>query len=133
METAMNRPFALAAVLMGATALLHLIGGEFDVHRPLLARAIAPTDAPFISILWHGVSAMLVLSAVVMALAARNPERHASGVWVAVLWNAALGGLFISYGFVHLGSLFILPQWTLLLAGAALGLWGLARPWATAA
>lgn len=112
-----NRFALVAALLMAVTSAAHLLGGEFDVHRPLLATAKTTEDALYVSVLWHGVSAMLVLNTLAACYGARW---HAPAVlWLAGAQTVALGLVFMAYGLLRTGSLFIAPQWTiLLLAGA---------------
>lgn len=121
----MNRPLLIAAGVMAGTSALHLLGGQVDVHRPLLARMDGGEMALYVSVLWHGISALLVLCALTFGIAARDPHKHALAVVLASGLTLALGGLFVAYGMARVGSVWVAPQWVLLLPIGALGLVGL--------
>lgn len=108
----------VAALLMAVTSAAHLFGGEFDVHRPLLALTKTPEEALYVSVLWHGVSVMLILSTIAAAYGVRH--HAAATLWLAGVQTCALGLVFIYYGALRAGSLFTAPQWTILLMAGAL-------------
>jgi hypothetical protein len=122
MATIWNRPAVAAAVLMGLTSALHLFGGEFDVHRPLLAQTDTAEMALYASVLWHGISAMLVLNTVALLYGARiGPGSGApAAMALAGAQTLALAAVFLFYGMVRLGNVFAAPQWTILLAAGGL-------------
>jgi len=124
-------PWSLTAGgLLAATALLHLVGGEIDVHRPLRALTGAGEMGLYASVLWHGISVLLLASAagLVMAGVGAGRERWRGAAILATAQTAGLGALFLLYG-VHLaGSVWVAPQWALLLPVAGLATIGLFRP-----
>jgi hypothetical protein len=123
----MNRFLIAAAAGAAGTTALHLIGGEADVHAPLLALTDGGEMALYVSVLWHGVSAMLLLCALTFGLAARDPQRHRLAVLLAAGLMLALGAVFLAYGVARLGSVWVAPQWVLLVPIGVLGALGMVR------
>jgi len=126
-------PWTLTAGgLLAATALLHLVAGETDVHRPLRALTGAGEMGLYASVLWHGISVLLLTSAagLLMAGTGAGRDRWRGAAILATAQTAGLGALFLIYGGLLAGSVWIAPQWALLLpvAGlAAIGLTGARR------
>lgn len=121
----MNRPLLIAAIAMGLTAALHVIGGEVSVHRPLLADAVSAEMDLYVSVIWHGISAMIVLNTLALIAALRRPVPTALTLIGAQTF--AIGVLFILYGLIRTGSLWIAPKWVILVPLGVFILW-LAMP-----
>lgn len=118
----MPRRLSLAAALLGGTTLLHLIGGEYDVHLPLLAGAASDEMALYVSVLWHFVSLFLAWSTVAVLWALRDPSQRPQAVAAGALC-LGMGALFLGAGLWHVNEIWTAPQWALLLPIAALLLW----------
>jgi len=115
----------LAAVLMGATFLIHVFAGGPEVHAPMLAALSEPDLGAFASILWHAVTVVLAVLAVgLWGLAERRDP-----LLEAVLSGIQLGfaGLFLFYGLARLGTVWPMPQWVIFLAIPALTRFGQTR------
>lgn len=123
----MNRPLLGAAGLMVLTALVHLFLGGPDVHAPMLALTEGSELAIYVSVLWHGISAVLILTALAFALAARDVGRNWLAVALAGGLSLAMAAVFFGYGLVYVRSIWIAPQWVVFVAIAGLALWGAAR------
>lgn len=125
----MNKPFLLAAGFAAFTAAVHIIVGGSDTVNPLLASSI-PGEAKFtLYVVWHGISAILALSAPAFFIAAQPRYAAAShylALFLSVLW-CIFGLLFLLVIAMQpeSGWLFRLPQWLILLPVGLLGLWGL--------
>ncbi|MBL4813082.1 MAG: hypothetical protein JKX69_12195 [Rhodobacteraceae bacterium] len=124
----MNRPVLIAAALMGLTTLAHIIGGGRDVLEPLLGTAATDEMQFYTTLLWHFISVFLVFGTVVLAWAARDVPQRRHAIWPIALLTLFMALLFIIVGLALLGTLWIAPQWTILLVIPALALWPLARP-----
>lgn len=124
----MNGWIMSAGGLLTATTLLHLTGGESDVHRPLRALAGNGEMGLYASVLWHGISVLLAASAVALLMAGANRAGWRSAAIVATAQTGGLGILFVIYGTALTGSVWVAPQWVLLLPVAALAGVGLMRP-----
>jgi hypothetical protein len=123
----MNRPVAVAAIIMGLTFGLHLIGGETTVHRPLLADGKTAAMDLYISVLWHGISSLIGLNTVALAFAAWKPGPHGPILWLVGGQTLAVGLLFILYGLIRTGSLWTAPQWIILVPLGLLTIWAAMR------
>ena len=115
-----NRLAIAAAALMGVTSIAHLIGGEIDVHRPLLLDVSSAERSLYVSVLWHGVSAMLVLNTAALVYGARRGAGASPVMLLAGAQTLALALIFILYGFLRVGGPFTAPQWTILLVAGGL-------------
>ncbi|RAI53787.1 hypothetical protein [Aquicoccus porphyridii] len=115
----------LAATLMGATVLIHVFAGGVDVHAPMQAVLPDPGLAAFAAVLWHAVTAVLVvLTYGLWVLAKRRDlafEIVLSGVQVG------FAAVFLFYGLTRLGTVSDMPQWVIFLAIPALTRLGQSR------
>ena len=119
----MNRPVVVAAIIMGLTLGLHLIGGETTVHRPLLADGKTAAVDLYISVLWHSVSSLIALNTVALAYAAWKPGPHKPILWLVGGQTLAVGLLFILYGLIRTSGLWTAPQWIILVPLGLLTIW----------
>lgn len=115
----------LAAALMGATVLIHVIAGGADVHAPLQAALPDPALAAFAAVLWHAVTVVLIVLAYGLWVLGgrRDPalETILSGVQIG------FAALFLFYGLTRLGTVWDMPQWLIFLALPALTRFGQSR------
>jgi hypothetical protein len=119
----MNRPIAAAALGMAATLALHGIGGEFTVHRPLLADAVTAEMDLYVSVLWHGLTAIIAISAVALTYAAVQKTPSKALLLIIGGQTLAVGLMFILFGLTRTSSLFVAPQWIILVPLGLLILW----------
>jgi hypothetical protein len=126
----MNRPILIATFGMASTLALHLTGGEFTVHRPLLADGSTPEMDLYISVLWHGISAVIALCTAALAYAAWSKTPQKPLLWLVGGQTCGIGALFILYGLVRTHSLWVAPQWVIIIPLGLLILWT-ARPTGT--
>ena len=126
----MNRPLLSAALLAAFTAALHTFGGTLEIEAPLLQSNMPIRVSLLLLACWHMVTAALIISAIALGLALRNPTAaHMAAVkLVSYLW-LSFGAVFIAIDLIYAGPpmLLQLPQWVLLLPVGALGLWGVRR------
>lgn len=121
----MNKPMLAAAVISALTFGLHVIGGGADVHTPIQASTLPLPLRAISAVLWHFVSLILALQSLGFISLARASNRDLSLMLIGIQIGTAV--LFVFYGMTMLGSVWIIPQWTIFLTIAALGLWGLWR------
>ncbi len=124
---AINPWLATAAALSWLTMAVHVWGGGVDVHTPLLAAEVPDLLRVYISVLWHFVTAVLILGSTVLTAAAVRPAAYAGAAWLMLGQYGAIAGLFAGYGFGYLKSLWPTPQWSIFLAILALAATGLRR------
>ncbi len=116
----------LAAVLMAITLIVHVLAGGQGVYAPLLAETDVPGLQAFISVLWHFVTVALVVLMVGLAHLARHPNFALEATLSAM--QLGLAALFIAYGIARLGTVWLMPQWTVFLLVPLLTRWGQTRP-----
>jgi hypothetical protein len=128
----MNRPIVAAAVLSLLTFFIHVVGGGADVHAPIQASSLAPDLRAISAVLWHEVSALLLVQGVALAWDARRSQRNKPLLVVLLALQVSFAVLFVFYGLSVLGTPWVMVQWTIFTVLAALIGWGL-RPARTTA
>ena len=123
----MNKLIGLAALGMMGTLALHTFGGEVTVHRPLLADALTAEMDLYVSVLWHGITAVIALGALALIYATWRTNPPKPMLWLIGGQTLAVGLLFIGYGLLRTNSLWVAPQWIILVPLGLLILWT-ARP-----
>lgn len=109
----MNRWMAAAAGVMAVTVVGHVVGGGPEVIDVVLAAPLPEVVRMASAVVWHGITVMLVLSALALGYLAWHENRA-----LAVLVGAVqLGfvGLFLGYGIIGLGNVSEMPQWSVFL------------------
>lgn len=119
----MNRILLIAAALSALITGAHIFGGGPQYHAPILASEISQEDKAVYSILWHFVSFTLGANTLALIWSARQRGESAIAILVSVQ-TLIFAGLFLFYGQLRLGSIFMLPQWTLFLLIAGFSFWG---------
>lgn len=103
---------------MAVTALAHIFAGGAELYGPLRHSDYPALDKAVFSVLWHFVSALLLLMTLALAYLARHRNM---GVFLFILLTVlAFGAVFIGYSLADLGSIWALPQWTAFAGVAAL-------------
>lgn len=118
----MRYPTLAAAVLMAATAGLHVVGGGAEFHAPIQASSLDLPLRAISAVLWHFVTLMLALQAAALLWLARHPDRAMAVLLAAI--QIGFAGLFLFYGQTMLGTVWVLGQWTIFLVLAMLIIWG---------
>lgn len=123
----MNRTIVFAGLLTFATFWLHVIGGGIEVHHPMLSSGMDHKLKAFASILWHFVSAVLLINSGALLFAAWQPSWRDPLVWSVIAQHTAIAVLFVFYGITRLGEIWSMPQWVIFLVINAICLTGLRR------
>lgn len=123
-----NRLLLASGLLASFTALLHTFAGTVEVHVPLLSSTIPRSVSLLIYACWHLVTVTLILSAVALLWSARRGNSSLAGAlprFISVLW-LLFGLVFVGVALVFSGpaTLWVLPQWVLLIPVGILGLLG---------
>ena len=121
----MNIPLVLAALLSALTIAAHVIGGGPEIHDPVLVSDLSAYLIAVLSVVWHGVTAILIVNSLALAYAAFKPQHRTVIVMLTSAQYLFWAGLFILYGLKSLGSLWPMPQWTVFILVPALALFGL--------
>lgn len=114
-------PWLLAAsALMFLTFLIHFIAGGIDIYIPLRESELALEPKSTLSVVWHTISAFLLLfGGALLWMSRNNNPPLACFVGLCQLCFALI---FMGYGLYDAGSLMTMPQWTIF-ALCALLMW----------
>jgi len=107
----MNFPFLGAGVMSGLLFLAHVFGGVPDILEPILGTGLPPDIQAVAVVVWHGISAVLIINAALLIGAGVGAEWARHAVWVVGLQYAGFTLLFLVVGISRLGNLFDMPQW----------------------
>lgn len=118
----MRYPTLAAAVVMAATAGLHVVAGGAEFHAPIQASSLDLPLRAISAVLWHFVTLMLALQAAALLWLARHPDRAMAVLLAAI--QIGFAGLFLFNGQTMLGTVWVLGQWTIFLVLAMLIIWG---------
>ena len=106
----MNKWITAAAALMALTVIAHVFGGGPEVNDIVSASDLPPTVRALSSVVWHGITLMLVLSTAALVYLAKH-DNPALETFLAI-WQLGFAMMFIGYGIVQLGTIWPMPQWT---------------------
>jgi hypothetical protein len=121
----MNAWFLLASGILAFTCLLHAIGGERTVLRPLRAKAESRGPFAVVDAAWHLLTWQFAVMALFYVLLAARPMPLVAD-FLALQWlGYAL--IFAALSLRRFGRLTTLPQWTLFVALTFLTLAGAGR------
>lgn len=117
---------ATAGALSLALTLVHVIGGGADVHGPILDSALDETLKGFVSVVWHMITACMLLSSAMLLTAACCPSKRSILTLIVIVQYGLFTMIFLFYGVVRFGSVFVMPPWigfAIITALATIGLW----------
>lgn len=117
---------AIAGVLSFAFTLAHIIGGGGEVYSPILESELFDVLKGYVSVIWHGITATMLLCSVLLMIAAWRPSLRVSMTLTVVIHYALFVALFLFYGAVRFQSVFVMPQWigfAIISSVALAGLW----------
>ncbi len=123
----MNKLILCAGILSVLTLCAHVFGGGPEIHIPVLESDFSLELKASLSVVWHAVTAVLIINSVALFLAAKSKGAEKMLVVFVSSQYLAFAALFIFYGITHLGTLLLMPQWSVFLLMPALALAGL-RP-----
>lgn len=120
-----NKLIATAGVLSFGLTAVHIFGGGADVHVPILESGLSDLLKGYVSVVWHGVTAALIINSILLLIAARRPAVQQLLTSIVIVHYMAFVVLFLFYGITRLGSVILMPPWIgflIIVAVAALGL-----------
>lgn len=102
----------LAFAVSALWALVHIFAGGSDVHAPILASPLDPVLKGYVTVIWHGISALLLVNTAALAIALRYPAlRHTLCTIVAAQYGA-FAAIFLATSLIRFGTPWSLPPWT---------------------
>ena len=120
-----NTPMMIAAGLTALGAAVHIWMGTPEILSPVLASSLDLTVQAVLAVVWHAISALLIVFALATAWLVTH-RNTALGITLLAL-NAGFVVLFLAYGVALLRSVWPMPQWILFTAIAAAMTLGLRR------
>lgn len=121
----MNKAMIAAALLSAGTLLLHVIAGGQDVQAPIEASGLALDLRAISAVIWHFVSLVLALQTI--AFWGISQRKNDALAWYLIATQFGFAALFVLFGAVMLGTLWVMPQWTIFFVIGGLALWGLRK------
>lgn len=122
-----NKTIATAGVLSLLLTAVHVFGGGADVHGPILASELDSVLKGFSSVVWHAVTANLLLCGFMLLYASYNGSVETPFTLIVIAHFMAYAGLFIFYGLSRFGSLFVMMPWIAFLFISAVAMIGIKR------
>ena len=119
-----NKSLLAAGILTVLYSGLHVFGGGPEVHVPILESSISPFLKGISSVIWHAITAIMLFNGLALIWLAGQTEQRAMG-WLVVAQFTAFAGIFVAYGLIRFGDLFVMPQWIGFLTISAIAAWGL--------
>ncbi len=107
----MNKWLLSAGVFSLLLVFVHVFLGGPEIHDPVLSSDLDPVVIAVLSVVWHGITIVMLVNGVLL-LAAASQERLVAGVvWTTIGQYGGFTLLFIYYGLVQLENLMDMPQW----------------------
>ncbi|MEP3197134.1 MAG: hypothetical protein ABJO57_04630 [Lentilitoribacter sp.] len=122
-----NKTIATAGVLSLILTAIHIFGGGADVHGPILASGLDIVLKGFSSVVWHAVTANLLLCSFMLLYASYNKEIQTPFTLIVIAHFLAYAGLFIFYGLSRFDTLFVMMPWIAFLFISAVATIGVIR------
>jgi hypothetical protein len=122
-----NKTIATAGVLSLFLTALHVFGGGADVHGPILASKLDIVLKVFSSVVWHAVTANLLLCSLMLLYASYNKAIQTPFTLIVIAHYLAYAGLFIFYGLSRFDTLFVMMPWIAFLFISAIATIGITR------
>lgn len=117
-----------AAVLSLVTTGVHVLMGGPEIITPVLATETLSQPVRSVSyVAWHGVTVVLAMTSMMLALAAFKKEWSGRLLWLPLAQYGLFAVLFIAITVKDFGNLFALPQWTAFVAIMILALMGMRK------
>lgn len=107
----MNIKILLAALLSSLTLGIHVFAGGSDVHIPILESELSDPLKTIISVIWHAITAILLINAIALVYAGFNPDYKKPIILLISAQYFFWAGLFIFYGIKDFASIWTMPQW----------------------
>ena len=119
-----NKALAAAGIQTILYCGVHVFAGGPEIHVPILQSELDPLVKGVGSVVWHAITAFMLLNGLALMWLATKSGQEAMG-WLVVAQFTAFAGLFIAYGLARFGDVFTMPQWIGFLVISAIAAWGL--------
>lgn len=122
-----NKTIATAGVLSLILTAIHVFGGGADVHGPILASELDNVLKGFSSVVWHAVTANLLLCGFMLLYASYNKVVEKPFTLIVIAHFLTYAGLFMFYGLSRFDTLFVMMPWVAFLFISAVATIGISR------
>ena len=120
-----NYWFIAAGLLMASCAGIHAFLGGPEINAPVQAADLDPVVRSVMDVVWHALTGLFLIFGAALIWISRS--RNIGLFWTILATNGFFIALFLAIGVAMLGSITLMPQWTLFAAISALMLLGLRR------
>ncbi|KZL14494.1 hypothetical protein [Pseudovibrio sp. Ad37] len=107
----MNKWLLASGILSLLLMLVHVFLGGPEIHGAVLGSDLHPVVIAVLSVVWHGITVVMLVNGVLLLAAAFREELAAGVAWVVIGQYGGFTLLFIYYGLTQLGNLMDMPQW----------------------
>lgn len=107
----MNKWLLASGILSLLLMLVHVFLGGPEILDPVLGSDLHPVVIAVLSVVWHGITVVMLVNGVLLLAAAFREELAAGVAWVVIGQYGGFTLLFIYYGLTQLGNLMDMPQW----------------------
>ncbi|KZK89667.1 hypothetical protein PsAD5_04953 [Pseudovibrio sp. Ad5] len=107
----MNKWLLASGILSLLLMLVHVFLGGPEILDPVLGSDLHPVVIAVLSVVWHGITVVMLVNGVLLLAAAFREELAAGVAWVVIGQYSGFTLLFIYYGITQLGNLMDMPQW----------------------
>jgi len=121
----MNYWIIAAGLVSGLTVVAHIFGGGPEILQPMLQSELSLYLKTVWRVVWHGISAILIIGTAGLIYGGIRPEKSKAAVALISVQYVGFSVLFLYYGITELGALWPMPQWmsfTLMPVLAGIGL-----------
>jgi len=118
MEKILVPSLIAATLIMLATALAHVFLGGPEINAAIQASTLPDEVRATSAVVWHMITALLIMATLGMALLIRRPDPMLAAV--LFMFCALFAALFVGISMIEFGTVLRLPQWTAFAVCAAL-------------
>jgi len=119
--------FVAAAAVSLITSAIHVLAGTPEIMSPLIASDLPPVVKGVFDVMWHQITALLVIGSAAALVAAARPAWRLPVTVLIGGHFALIAVLFLALGAMWFSSPWPMPQWVLFGAMAILLLIGCRR------
>jgi len=110
-EIYMSYWLAVAGLFSCAFTFAHITGGGDLVHLPMLESELTDVLKGYASVIWHGITANMLVCSVLLLIAAWRPLQRKTLSLVVISHYTLFAVVFIFYGITRFQSVLVMPQW----------------------
>lgn len=114
-----------ASALLWLTTFVHVFLGGPEIHQVIQTSDLPASVRGVGAVIWHAVTVILIAFAISCAMLARRSNRETALLMIGI--QLGFAALFVYYGVMQLGTLWVMPQWVIFMMIPAVMVLGLHR------